>query len=136
VQLFSWWGKDMSERRGTVLVVDDEEMALYVEVLMLQRIGYNTLEASNSAEACQLYRNEKDHIDLVVLDMILPDENGAATYKVLKRINPDIKVLVSTGYGTDDNVRQILNDRQNGLIQKPFKFKRHCLRSRSILSVN
>jgi two-component system cell cycle sensor histidine kinase/response regulator CckA len=126
----------MNERKGTVLVVDDEEMALYVEVLMLERIGYNTLQATNSEEACQLYRNEKDHIDLVVLDMILPDENGAATYKVLKRINPDIKVLVSTGYGTDENVRQILNDRQNGLIQKPFKFKQFTSKVETILSVN
>jgi two-component system cell cycle sensor histidine kinase/response regulator CckA len=126
----------MNEPKRTVLVVDDEEMALYVEVLMLERIGYNTLQATNSAEACRLYRDEKDHIDLVVLDMILPDENGAATYKVLKRINPDIKVLVSTGYGTDDNVRQILNDRQNGLIQKPFKFKQFTSKVETILSVN
>jgi CheY-like chemotaxis protein len=126
----------MNEPKGTVLVVDDEEMALYVEVLMLERIGYNTLQATNSEEACQLYRDEKDHIDLVVLDMILPDENGAATYKVLRRINPDIKVLVSTGYGTDDNVRQILNDRQNGLIQKPFKFKQFTSKVETILSVN
>jgi two-component system cell cycle sensor histidine kinase/response regulator CckA len=126
----------MNERKGTVLVVDDEEMALYVEVLMLERIGYNTLQATNSEEACQLYRDEKDHIDLVVLDMILPDENGASTYKVLKRINPDIKVLVSTGYGTDDNVRQILNDRQNGLIQKPFKFKEFTNKVETVLSVN
>jgi DNA-binding NtrC family response regulator len=126
----------MNERKGTVLVVDDEEMALYVEVLMLERIGYNTLQATNSEEACQLYRDEKDHIDLVVLDIILPDENGAATYKVLKRINPDIKVLVSTGYGTDDNVRQILNDRQNGLIEKPFKFKQFTSKVETILSVN
>ena len=123
----------MNERKGTVLVIDDEEMALYVEVLMLERIGYNTLQATNSEEACQLYRDEKDNIDLVVLDMILPDENGAATYKVLKRINPDIKVLVSTGYGTDENVQQILNDRQNGLIQKPFKFEQFTSKVETIL---
>jgi len=126
----------MNERKGTVLVVDDEDMALYVEILMLRRIGYNTLQASNSAEACQLYRNEKDHIDLVVLDMVLPDENGATTYKVLKRINPDIKVLISTGYGTDENVQQILNDSQNGLIQKPFKFKQFTSKVETILSIN
>jgi len=126
----------MNERKGTVLVVDDEDMALYVEILMLRRIGYNTLQASNSAEACQLYRNEKDHIELVVLDMVLPDENGATTYKVLKRINPDIKVLISTGYGTDENVQQILNDSQNGLIQKPFKFKQFTSKVETILSIN
>ena len=126
----------MNERKGTVLVVDDEDMALYVEILMLRRIGYNTMQASNSAEACQLYRNEKDHIELVVLDMVLPDENGATTYKVLKRINPDIKVLISTGYGTDENVQQILNDSQNGLIQKPFKFKQFTSKVETILSIN
>jgi DNA-binding NtrC family response regulator len=136
VQLFSWRGTNMNERKGTVLVVDDEDMALYVEILMLRRIGYNTLQASNSAEACQLYRNEKDHIELVVLDMVLPDENGATTYKVLKRINPDIKVLISTGYGTDENVQQILNDSQNGLIQKPFKFKQFTSKVETILSIN
>jgi len=126
----------MNELKGTVLVVDDEDMALYVEILMLRRIGYNTLQASNSAEACQLYRNEKDHIELVVLDMVLPDENGATTYKVLKRINPDIKVLISTGYGTDENVQQILNDSQNGLIQKPFKFKEFTSKVETILSID
>jgi len=68
--------------------------------------------------------------------MILLDENGAATYEVLKGINPEIEVLVSTGYGTDENVQQILNDRQNGLIQKPSKFKQFTSKAETILSVN
>ena len=97
----------MNEAKGTILVVDDEELVLEVEVTLLQRIGYNTLVARNSREACQLFKDKNEQIDLVILDMIMPDENGATTYKRLKRINPDFKVLISTGYVKDGNVEEI-----------------------------
>ena len=126
----------MNEEKGTVLVVDDEELVLDLEVSMLQRIGYNTLIACNSREACQLFNDKNEQIDLVILDMIMPDENGATTYKRLKRINPDVKVLVSTGYGRDGNVEEILNDIQNELILKPFKFGEFTNKIDTILSLN
>ncbi len=126
----------MNEKKGTVLVVDDEELVLDLEVSMLQRIGYNTLIACNSREACQLFNDKNEQIDLVILDMIMPDENGATTYKRLKRINPDVKVLVSTGYGRDGNVEEILNDIQNELILKPFKFREFTNKIDTILSLN
>ncbi len=126
----------MNEEKGTVLVVDDEELVLDLEVSMLQKIGYNTLIACNSREACQLFNDKNEQIDLVILDMIMPDENGATTYKRLKRINPDVKVLVSTGYGKDGNVEEILNDSQNELIMKPFKFGEFTNKIDAILSLN
>ena len=125
----------MNDGKKTVLIVDDEEMMLDIEALMLQRIGFNILKASNSTEACQLYKNEKDHIDLVVLDMIMPGENGIATYKRLKGMNPGIKVLISTGYGTDGEVEAILKDGQHGFIQKPFQFKEFTSKIDAILSM-
>ena len=111
----------MNEEKGTVLVVDDEELVREVEGTLLQRIGYNTLMASNSREACQLFKDKYKQIDLVILDMIMPDENGATTYKRLKRINPDVKVLIATGYMKDVNVDEILDDIPNQIIMKPFK---------------
>ena len=111
----------MNEEKGTVLVVDDEELVREVEGTLLQRIGYNTLMASNSREACQLFQDKYKQIDLVILDMIMPDENGATTYKRLKRINPDVKVLIATGYMKDVNVDEILDDIPNQIIMKPFK---------------
>jgi DNA-binding NtrC family response regulator len=129
-------GADMNEGKKTVLIVDDEEMMLDIEDLMLQRIGYNTLKASNSTEACQLYKNEKEHIDLVVLDLIMPGENGTTTYKRLKRINPDIRVLISTGFGRDGNLEEILTDSHNGFIQKPFKFEELIKKIDAILPKN
>jgi DNA-binding NtrC family response regulator len=126
----------MNAAKGTVLVVDDEALVLDMEATMLQRIGFNTLKASNSAEACQVFNAEKEHIDLVVLDVIMPDENGTVTYKRLKRMNPDIKVLISTGYGTDGEVEEIVRDSQNGLIHKPFKFKELSSKIEAIFSMN
>ena len=111
----------MNEEKGTVLVVDDEELVREVEGTLLQRIGYNTLMASNSREACQLFKDKYKQIDLVILDMIMPDENGATTYKRLKRINPDVKVLIATGYMKDVYVDEILDDIPNQIIMKPFK---------------
>ncbi len=126
----------MNEEKGTVLVVDDEKLVLDLEVSMLQRIGYNTLKACNSRQACQLFKDKNEQIDLVILDMIMPDENGATTYKRLKKINPNVKVLVSTGYGKDGNVEEILNDSQNELILKPFKFGEFTDKIDTILSLN
>ena len=126
----------MNEQKGTVLIVDDEELVLDLEASMLQRIGYQTLKASNSAEACQLFNDNNKQIDLVILDMIMPDENGATTYKRLKMINPDVKVLVSTGYGRDGSVEEILNDNQNRLILKPFKFVEFTDKIDAMMSLN
>ncbi len=113
----------MNEEKRTALIVDDEEIMLDIESFMLQKIGFNILKAGNSAEACRLYEDKKEHIDIVVLDMIMPDENGANTYKRLKKMNLDIRVLVSSGLERDGNIDEILNDGQNGFIRKPFKFE-------------
>ena len=126
----------MNEKKGTILVVDDEELVLEVEVTLLQRIGYNTLMARNSREACQLFQDKNEQIDLVILDMIMPDENGATTYKCLKSIKPDVKVLISTGYFKDSKVEKILKDSQNALIMKPFKLGEFANTIDTILSLN
>ncbi len=126
----------MNETKGTILVVDDEQLVLDIEVTLLQRIGYNTLMARNSREACQLFQDNNEQIDLVILDMIMPDENGATTYKCLKSINPDVKVLISTGYFKDSRVKEILNDSQNELIMKPFKIEEFANKIDTILSLN
>ena len=126
----------MNETKGTILVVEDEELVLDLEVTLLQRIGYNTLMARNSREACQLFKDKSEQIDLVILDMIMPDENGATTYKCLKSINPDVKVLISTGYFKDSKVQEILNDSQNELIMKPFKLEEFTKKIDTILSLN
>ena len=124
----------MKDEKRTILIVDDEEMVLDVEALMLERMGFKTLKANSSQKAYQLYRDKKDHIDLVILDMIMPGDNGAVIYKKLKKINSGIRVLISSGFWKDINVREILNDGHNSFIQKPFKFAEFSKKIDSILS--
>ena len=124
----------MKDEKRTILIVDDEEMVLNVEALMLERMGFKTLKANSSEKAYKLYRDKKDNIDLVILDMIMPGDNGAVIYKKLKRINSGIRVLISSGFWKDINVRAILNDGQNSFIQKPFKFAEFNKKIDSILS--
>ena len=124
----------MGKEDRTALIVDDEEIMLDIESFMLQKIGFNTLKAINSVEACRLYEDKKEHIDIVVLDMRMPDENGTDTYKRLKGMNPDIRVLISTGLEKDRDVDEILNDGQNGFIKKPFTFDEFTSNVNTILS--
>ena len=74
------------------------------------------------------------HIDLVLLDIIMPDMGGEKVYARMKSLKPDVKVLVSSGYSIDWQARKMLEDGCNGFIQKPFKMQELALQIRNILS--
>jgi len=117
----------------TVLFVDDEEMIAEVVEDWLQRLGYTALVAQNGKEAVRMYEDNKDRIDIVVLDMIMPDMSGSETFVWLKGINPDVKVLLSSGYSIDGKATEILNQGCKGFIQKPFKMIELSKKLRDIL---
>ena len=107
----------------TVLLVDDEEIVLSVGRQMLEKLGFSVLTAKNGKEALDVYKNNQYDIDFVVLDMIMPDMGGADTYVELQSINPAIKVLLSSGYGVDQQTNDLLNRGCKGFIQKPFNMQ-------------
>ena len=114
---------DIIKGDGTVLLVDDDETIIEVGQNMLRVIGYDVLIASNGKEAIEKYKQYHENIQIVILDMIMPEMNGSDTYDRLKEINPDIKVLLSSGYNKDGMAAEILNRGCNGFIQKPFHLK-------------
>jgi two-component system cell cycle sensor histidine kinase/response regulator CckA len=126
---------DHGEFRGseTVLFVDDEEMISEVVENWLKRLGYNALMAQNGKEAVRIYEKNRGQIDLVVLDMIMPDMSGAETFARMKDINPDVKVLLSSGYSIDGQATELLNQGCKGFIQKPFKMEELSKKLREIL---
>ena len=109
--------------KGTILLVDDEEVILDVGSQMLKIFGYTVLEAKSGKEAIDVYRKKKDQIDLVILDMIMPDIGGGETYDRIKDIDPKAKVLLSSGYSVDGQATEILERGCNGFIQKPFNME-------------
>ncbi|UCF85989.1 MAG: PAS domain S-box protein [Desulfobacteraceae bacterium] len=108
----------------TVLLVDDEDMIIGVGEKILKRMGYDVLTARDGKEAIKIYKEHQDKIDIVVLDMIMPEMGGGETYDRLKEINPDIKVILSSGYSVEGQASEILKRGCNGFIQKPFRMKR------------
>ena len=108
---------------GTILLVDDEEMVLEVGERFLKVMGYQVLTAREGREAIEVYQKHRETIDLVLLDIIMPNMKGGEVFDRLKEISPDIKVLLSSGYSIDGEASQILERGCSGFIQKPFDMK-------------
>ena len=107
----------------TVLLVDDQEIVLGVGKQMLEKLGFSVLTAKNGKEALDVYKINQNDIDFVVLDMIMPEMGASDTYVGLQSINPAIKVLLSSGYGADQQTSELLSLGCSGFIQKPFSMQ-------------
>ncbi len=118
---------------GTVLLVDDEEMIIDVGSQILENLGYSVLSARSGTDAIEVYRVHQDEIILVILDMIMPDLGGGETYDRLRKINPEIKILLSSGYSIDGRASEIMDRGCNGFIQKPFNIKQLSRKIRDVI---
>jgi CheY-like chemotaxis protein len=115
--------KGLLKGSGTVLLVDDEDMIIDVGGQLLEQLGYKILAAKNGGDAIDIYAKKQAHIDIIILDMVMPDMGGGETYDKLKEINPQVIVLLASGYSIDGQATEILNRGCNGFIQKPFDIK-------------
>ena len=104
----------------TVLLVDDETMVLNVASDMMRTMGYTVITASDGSTAVNLYRENHQRIDLVMLDMVMPDMSGSDVFDEIKKINPQAKVLLSSGYSLNGQASRIMERGCDGFIQKPF----------------
>jgi two-component system, cell cycle sensor histidine kinase and response regulator CckA len=104
----------------TVLLIDDEHMIVEVGREILGILGYNVLTAGSGEKGIEVYRQNKEQIQIIILDMVMPSMGGAETYYRIKEINPDIRFLLSSGYSVDKEASKILDGGRNGFIQKPF----------------
>ncbi|MCI0682013.1 MAG: response regulator [Gemmataceae bacterium] len=104
----------------TILVVDDEPLIRQMTTTVLTQRGFRVLEAADGDQAVTRYRNEKDHIDLVILDLTMPKLSGQEAFRQLRQINPQVAVLFASGYTTE----HITEEEQNqilGFVKKPFR---------------
>ena len=120
----------------TILVVDDEAYILKACRAMLTDLGYAVLTARSGEEAMSIFRELGAQIDLVILDMIMPEMDGSETFRQLKQIDPTIKVLISSGYGIDEISSDMLAMGCNDFIQKPFDMYQASKMIRDVLDSN
>ncbi|MGD0822048.1 MAG: PAS domain S-box protein [Desulfomonilia bacterium] len=119
---------------GCVLLVDDEEMILDVASAMIEGLGYRVIKAKGGKAGLEEFSARHTEIDLVVLDMVMPDLAGKEVFVRMKEIYPEVRVLLSSGYSLDDQAKEILESGCRGFIQKPFNLPVLSMRIREVLA--
>ncbi len=118
--------KDMTEKdkiapaAGLILLIDDEEMVRVTVGYILSDMGYDVVTAENGFQAVQIFENRHDEIDCVICDMIMPKMNGRETFFKLKEIDPDCRIILSSGFTQDENLGDMRKAGLSAFIQKPF----------------
>ena len=105
----------------TILIVDDHETIWDFLIDALSGLGYSVLLAENGLDAVEIYESNPDEIDLVLLDMIMPKSGGHQTFLRLKAIDPDVKVLLSSGFVSEKEVGDLLEQGACGFLPKPHR---------------
>jgi PAS domain S-box-containing protein len=109
-----------ADRESTIMIVDDEEIILDVVNTVLEEAGMNVITARNGQEAIEIFRNHEGKIDLVIVDMSMPGLDGVETFMRLRKIDPGLKVILSTGY-THERKQEFLDMGFVGCLKKPYK---------------
>jgi len=125
--------EEVQKGQETVLLIDDEEMILDVGSEMIKGLGYEVITATSGRQGFEIYEQNQDRIDLVILDMIMPDFSGKDTFEVLHRIDPSVRVLLSSGYSLDGQAKEIMQNGCKAFIQKPFTLSELSSKIRGIL---
>jgi CheY-like chemotaxis protein len=109
------------EGRGTVLLVDDDESVRAVARKMLERIGFKVIVAADGAKAVELFREHQAEIVCAIVDLTMPQLDGAETFRELRRLRPDVRVVLSSGYNEQDVTQRFVGKGLAGFIQKPYQ---------------
>ncbi len=106
---------------STLLVVDDDETVRTVTRRMLEHSGFRVILAKDGMDGLRAYENARDDVQLVLLDMTMPQLDGEETFRELRRVNPDVRVLLMSGYNEQDATERFTGKGLAGFIQKPYR---------------
>ena len=106
--------------KGSILLIDDEEGVIEVCSEMLENLGYKVKAVTDGIQAIEVLKSGDSNIDLVILDMVMPIINGQQTFEKIRKIDPDIKILVCSGYTKEDKIQKMIEQGCNEYILKPF----------------
>jgi CheY-like chemotaxis protein len=106
--------------RGTILLVDDEVSLINMEARFLEHLGFTVLTAADGQQAVDLYREWGKEIDLVLMDLLMPQMDGVEAFGELRKLNPDVRVVLSSGYSDEDVRSRFAGKSLAGILQKPY----------------
>ncbi|MBN1548251.1 MAG: PAS domain S-box protein [Syntrophaceae bacterium] len=122
-----------SPGKETILVVDDEDLNVNVTKLILNKLGYSVITAGGGKEALAIIGNPETKIDLVILDMVMPEMSGGETYELLRLVRPSLKCILASGYSINGQATNIMKKGVNAFIQKPFTMSELAATVRRVL---
>lgn len=109
--------------KGIILLADDEQIIRHTTCKILESLGYQVLIAENGEQAINMFKENADRIDLVILDMIMPVKNGRETFYELKKYSENVKVLVTSGFSKEEDLEGMYKDGLAGYMKKPFNIE-------------
>jgi len=107
--------------KGCILVVDDEEILRMTNQALLSSLGYTVLLGENGKQGLEIYKRRREEIDLVILDMIMPEMNGRDTFAAMKEINPKVRAILVSGFPDESNVNHFIDLGFYAFLQKPVE---------------
>jgi two-component system cell cycle sensor histidine kinase/response regulator CckA len=116
------------------LVVDDEEYILNADKAILSELGYEVLLANGGREAIRVFEENKERINLLILDLIMPDLGGEIVYDRIKSSRPDMRVILSSGYSIEGQAATLLKKGCDGFIQKPYNLNQLAEKIKEVLA--
>jgi PAS domain S-box-containing protein len=106
---------------GRILLVDDEDVIRRTGALLLESLGYQVVTARNGREGVELFSTQHGELDLVLLDMIMPEMNGQDAFRAMQRIDAKVPIVVCSGYAADEAVRSLRDKGLAGFLPKPYR---------------
>ena len=119
---------------NTVLIVENEPFVLGAMEEILDTVGFKSICVRDGARGVAAYKEQSGEIDVVILDMNLPGMAGPEVYQAMQSVNPDVKVIISSGYDEHDVAAQFGELRLTSILKKPFNAKMLIDQVRSVLS--
>lgn len=107
--------------QGVILLADDEEIIRLTSKDILETLGYTVLSAQNGLDAVEIFKANKDEVDLVILDMIMPEMNGREAFHEIKNIRQDTKIIISSGFSKNEDLQELYKHGLIGFVKKPFR---------------
>lgn len=116
--------RERRKGKGRILVIDDQETVREVCTAMLTQLGYEVTTASDGREGLERFRRHFREIDLVIVDMVMPHMGGRECFREMKKVDPAVRAVLSTGYSLEGSVQETLEEGMAGFIQKPYRLER------------
>ena len=119
--------------RELILIIDDEALIVTLAKRMLTDAGYRVVTSAEPFQALEIFKQLKDEVDLVILDFTLPIMDGSEVFDALRKITPNVAVMLSSGFAEQDKVRAMLSQGLRGFLPKPYTQEKLLAQVRSTL---